>query len=98
MGCQNLISLAMLNNLLDEYQHPLIARCETTAKVWAKLYKVYESHDISMQMHLRDALHAFKKKTCDFMSRHITKVYLYFLIGWLLYGRLFRRPKRTLDP
>lgn len=75
---KNFISLAMLNNSLEGYQHPLIADYVPAAEAWAELKKVFESHDISMQMHLRDALHTFKLKTGESMAKHIVNFRLLF--------------------
>lgn len=70
---RNLISLALLNNALDHLQQPLIAHCQTAAEAWGELQSMYKSRDISMQMHLRDALYSLKKRPSDTMSQHITK-------------------------
>lgn len=57
---KNLMALAVLSNSLEDHQHPLIARHSTAAEAWAELNAFFESHDVPMQMHLRDSLHSLK--------------------------------------
>ncbi|OAE21613.1 hypothetical protein AXG93_939s1210 [Marchantia polymorpha subsp. ruderalis] len=86
---KNLISLAMFGH----YQL-LIAHCETAAEAWAELQNANESHDIPMQMHLRDALHTSQEKCRSFEIISEFEAYTCLLRSLPLEYRSFEKVKR----
>lgn len=73
---KNLLSLAMLNNVMERERQTLISRCRIATEAWNELARVNESKSNPNQLHSKEAQHSQKMQPDQPVSTLITEFQL----------------------